>query len=183
MSDTIILDTETTGLTKPVNTNILKQPYMTEICAIRVDDNWGEVARVDRLVKCPVPVPEVVTKITGINDKMLVNAPPFIELYEPLFELFFGVKNVIGHNLSFDLSMLKYELFRHDLEYKFNWPRNHICTVEKSYHYFNKRLKLAQLHEHLFNKGFEGAHRALNDVKPTIRCAMEMQKRGDIVLI
>ena len=71
---------------------------------------------------------------------------------------------------------------RHDLEKKFCWPKHHICTVEKSYHYENKRLKLMALHEYLFNKGFKDAHRAKNDVLPTVRCFIEMCKRGDIDL-
>ena len=183
MKEVIVFDTETTGLTRPVGSNINMQPYMTEICAIRMDENWNEIARVDTLIKPPIPVPELITKITGISDETVKNAPSFINVYDELYDLFFGVKNVIGHNVNFDLSILKYELFRHDLEYKFSYPKNHICTVQNSKHYFNKRLKLAQLHEHLFNKGFADAHRAINDVKATIRCAIEMKKRGDINFI
>jgi DNA polymerase-3 subunit alpha len=43
-------------------------------------------------------------------------------------------------------------------------------------------MKLADLHEFLFGEGFEDAHRAKSDVMATVRCFIELCKRGDIVL-
>lgn len=180
--DILIFDTETTGLDGPVATNIEKQPFITEFYGVRFTKDFKFISEFETFIKPPIPVPEEVTRITGIDDSMLEGAPEFIEVYDQLYELFYGVTKVAGHNIQFDLRMIKYELFRYDFEYKFNWPKEHICTVEKSFHYFNKRLKLQQLYEFLFNEPFPNAHRAKNDVEANVRCFIEMVKRGDIIL-
>ena len=77
---------------------------------------------------------------------------------------------------------MHYELMRHDWDKKFCFPKRHICTVEASYHYNNKRMKLQDLHEFLFGEGFTDAHRAKSDVMATVRCFIELVKRGDIEL-
>lgn len=181
-SDIIIFDTETTGLDAPVATKIESQPYITEIYAVRLTKDFQLVGEVETMVKPPIPISEEITRITGITDETVKDAPSFIGIYDELYDLFECCRNVVGHNVLFDLKMIKFELFRYDKEYEFNWPKNRICTVEKSKHYFNKRLRLQQLHEHLFGYEFTGAHRARHDVEATAKCFMEMIKRGDIAL-
>ena len=181
-SDIIVFDTETTGLDAASPTKIEKQPYITEIYAVRLTKDFKFVEELDTMVKPPIPISEEITKITGITDKDVEFAPNFIQIYDQLYDLFFGCENTAGHNVMFDLRLLKFELFRYDKEYAFNWPRNKICTVEKSKHYLNKRLRLQQLYKYLFGVEFENAHRAKNDVEATVRCIIEMVKRGDIVL-
>ena len=180
--DIIIFDTETTGLDAPSPAKIEVQPYITEIYAVRLSKDFKFIDDVNRMVKPPVPISEEITKITGITQEMVDKHQPFSNMYDELYELFHGCRYVVGHNISFDLRILRYELFRYDWEYKFNWPKNHICTVESSKHYQNKRLKLMQLHELLFGYEFADAHRAKNDVEATGKCFIEMVKRGDIVL-
>lgn len=182
IDDIILFDTETTGLDGPSATNIDKQPFITEFYGIRLTKDFDFVTEYETFIKPPIPIPPEITKITGIDDYTLKDAPTFIDVYDNIYELFYGVRTVAGHNIEFDLRVLKYELFRFDFEYKFNWPKNHICTVEKSYNYKNKRLKLNQLHEYLFGKEFQDAHRAKNDVHANVRCFIEMVKRGDITL-
>ncbi|MBT6049370.1 MAG: 3'-5' exonuclease [Candidatus Scalindua sp.] len=176
--DIIVFDTETTGLVKPEPTDVVHQPFMTEIYAIRLDKDFRKIGEFESFVKCPIPVPPEITKITGINDDMLKNAPAFIEIYDDLYDLFDGCRNVAGHNIKFDLNILNFELFRCDLERKFNWPKNHICTVQSSFSIFNKRLTLGKLYEHLFNQTFPNAHRARNDVMANVACLYELRKRG-----
>lgn len=179
-SDIIIMDTETTGLVKPIPTNVNKQPFITEFYGARISPDFKFISELDTLIKPPIPIEDKITKITGISDDTVKDAPEFLDMYDKLHDFFEGCRYVVGHNIEFDLAMLKWELFRHNLEFKFPWPKHHICTVEKSFHYFKKRLKLVQLHEHLFDSDFPNAHRAKNDVMPTIRCFIEMVKRGDI---
>ena len=180
-TDVIILDTETTGLDGPNATNIERQPYITELYCVRLTRDFEFVSEFESMIKPPIPISEEITRITGITQADVDSAPPFIKVYDAIYDIFEGANYVVGHNIEFDLRLLKYELFRHDFEYAFPWPKHHTCTVEKSKHYFNKRLKLMQLHEYLFNKPFTGAHRARTDVEATARCFMEMVKRGDII--
>ena len=180
--DIIIFDTETTGLDAPLATKIESQPYITELYAVRLSKDFKFVDEIETMMKPPIPISEEITKITGITDETVKDAPSFIQVYENIYDLFECCRNVCGHNVLFDLRMVRHELFRYDKEYEFNWPKNKICTVEASKHYKNKRLKLAQLYEFLFNETFEDAHRAKNDVMATVRCLREMVKRGDIAL-
>ncbi len=181
-TDIIIFDTETTGLDGPTPTDITRQPYMTEIYAVKLTKDFKFVSEVEALVRPPIPISEEITRITGITQSDVDIAPPFLVIYDELYDLFEGVNYVVGHNVNFDLRILKYELFRYDFEYKMHWPKNHICTVEASKHYENKRLTLQQLHIYLFGYEFTGAHRARTDVEATAKCFIEMVKRGDIVL-
>jgi len=179
-TDIIIFDTETTGLLAPTPTNIDRQPYLTEVYIIRLDKDFNFVSEMETMVRPPIPIPEEITRITGITQEDADKAPSFIEIYDKLYDIFEGVNYMAGHNINFDKGVIKYELFRHDFEEKFHWPKHHLCSVEASRHYKNKRLKLSQLYELLFNSSFQGAHRARADVEATARCFMELVKRGDI---
>jgi len=180
--DIIVFDTETTGLNLPSPANIDRQPFLTELYAVRLTKELEFISEFDSMFCPPIPIPEEITKITGIRQQDVDGQPTFIEKYDEIYELFCGVRYVVGHNVTFDLNIIKHELFRYDKEYNFNWPKDHVCTVEKSRHYFNKRLKLMQLHNHLFGIDFANAHRAKNDVQATFKCFREMIKRKDIVL-
>lgn len=178
----IITDTETTGLIKPIPTDMQFQPFMTEIYACKLNENFEFISEFETLVRPPIPITKEITKITGIDDAKLIGAPTFAEIYDGLYDFFCGADIVVGQNIEFDINIIHYELMRHNWDKKFCWPKKHICTIEASYHYENKRLNLAKLHEFLFGEGFEDAHRAKSDVMATVRCFIELVKRGDIVL-
>lgn len=178
----IVFDTETTGLVKPIPTNIQFQPFMTEIFCLKIDENFNKVDEFESMVKPPIPISKEITKITGITDDDVKDAPTFFEIYNGLYDFFNGVDIVVGHNVAFDIDIIHYELMRHDLGKKFSYPKKHICTVEKSYHLQNKRLNLQSLHEELFGVGFDGGHRAKFDVIATVNCFAELCARKDIIL-
>ena len=176
--DTILFDTETTGLLKPQISKISAQPYIIEIYACRIDDNFKLVGEYEAYIKPPIELSEEITRITGITETDLKDAKPFIHHIKPLQELFLGVEKMVAHNLPFDRSMLANELVREDMILNFPWPSKHICTVEKSLPLFGHRLSLAKLHQALFNKDFKDAHRAKNDVYALVRCYKEMINQG-----
>jgi DNA polymerase III alpha subunit (gram-positive type) len=173
----IFWDTETTGLTKSEAAPIQLQPYITEICMIKTDENFEIVEQYTRLFKVPVKLEDIVKKITGITDEMLENEKPFSYYWKEIAEFFFGCKTMVAHNVNYDRDCLKYELIRLGKLMNFPWPINHECTVEKSMHIKGYRLKLGDLHEHLFCQKFEGAHRAEEDVKAVIKCYKELKAR------
>lgn len=185
---TVIFDTETTGLLKPKASPLSAQPEIIEIYCMKIKEDVVDgkrvmdfIGEIDTFVKPMHPPSAEITKITGITDSMLDGAPTFAKLYPALSEFFFGVHRVVAHNLAFDRGMLVNELTRLDKQFKFPWPPSHLCTVEKSMKYEQRRMNLTRLHEHLFGQGFPGAHRAKNDVLPLFRCYQEMVKRGDIL--
>ena len=177
--DKIITDTETTGLLEPNTVLLSQQPYITEIYAARLDHKNNIIDEIETFFHVPVEIPKHITKITGIDDSMLIGAPRFVEKYNELCKLFLGTTQLIGHNINFDAGMIWAELARIDKVFNFPWPKEWYCTMEHSMHLENKRLKLSKLHEYATGKEHkEGAHRAKQDVLATYRCYKWMQEEG-----
>jgi DNA polymerase III epsilon subunit-like protein len=91
---------------------------------------------------------------------------------------------VIGHNIDFDCKVIGCELFRKKIENDLN-IKPKICTMKAGTSHCNlyrkgrlKSPKLIELHQFLFNTGFEDAHDAMNDIRATVKCYFEMLKRG-----
>ena len=166
----IFFDTETTGLLMPSPSDVKLQPYITELCMIKLDNEGEYVDELTTFIKPPVPIPEEITKITGITEEMLEDAPYFIQVYDKICDFVLGEAEIVAHNAPFDIGMLKYELERLDKVLNFPWPKRHICTVEQSYQIQNRRLSLAKLHTLATGAPHEGAHRAREDVLALIRC-------------
>lgn len=180
----IFADFETTALLRPDASDIALQPYMTEACFVKVDNNFDFVGEIETFVKPPIPISDEITDITGITNEMLASAPTFVEVYDSFADFFLGEKVFIAHNASFDIGVLWWELVRHDFEKKFPWPKYHHCTVEISFPIKRKRLKLRDLHEMATGTAhLEGAHRAKNDVYALIRCYEWLVKEGYVELV
>jgi len=94
----IILDTETTGLNP-------EKDQLIEIAAVLVEN--GEIQdRFETLLNPGIPLDPVVTALTGIQEKDLVQAP-LIHTVIPALEKFLGKYPILGHNIAFDLEFLK----------------------------------------------------------------------------
>lgn len=93
----VALDLETTGLDP-------RRDRIIEIGAVRMRD--GEIlAEFSRLIDPGVPLPPVITEITGILPEQLTGQPSIAELL-PEFTRFVGDAPVIGHNVDFDMAFL-----------------------------------------------------------------------------
>jgi DNA polymerase-3 subunit epsilon len=114
-----ILDIETTG-------GKFNEEGITEI-AIYKFDGHETVDQFISLVNPEKAIQEFVVKLTGINNKMLKNAPKFYEVAKRIIEI---TKDciLVAHNTDFDYRILSTEFDR--LGYNFN--RNTLCTVELS---------------------------------------------------
>lgn len=176
-----LFDTETTGLLKPSPAGLDKQPEIIELYACIVDEEFNILREYESFYQIKNPLPEVITKITGITDDMLIGEPFFIDEYNNLAKFFTGVDMIVAHNLEFDTSMLANELIRIDKLIKFPWPRYHCCTVEASMKIKGYRLKLIDLYDIMVGGTFD-AHRAKNDVKALTDCFRGMVGKGIINL-
>lgn len=94
--NTIILDTETTGLPK--------KKKNAEVIQISAIDTCGELI-FDYLIKPKYKIPLRTTKIHGIDNDGVKNAPVFPEIYEELYNHVKG-KTVIAYNVKFDKEVL-----------------------------------------------------------------------------
>jgi DNA polymerase III epsilon subunit-like protein len=172
----IIFDTETTGLLRPIASRPESQPRITEIYAVKLDDETlEEIDVLESLVNPETKIPQEVVKITGIDDNMVRGAPKWSYLVDQVLDFFDG-QRVVAHNLSFDLRMLEFDCAR--VGKSITWPkgRDLICTVERTEHFYGYRLSLTALHDHCFGKGFPSAHRAKVDVDALVRCVKHLRE-------
>lgn len=177
----IAFDTETTGLLVPSAADLHLQPYIIEIYACKFDKDYNFISDLQTFIRPPIPVSKKITEITGITDDMLIGAPSFVQCYDRIADFFLGEDTVYAHNCSFDTGVLCVELQRYGWEYKFPWPKNQICTVEKSFPIKNRRMNLQELHALATGKPeIIGAHRAKTDVAALVKCIMFLEKEGFI---
>ena len=100
--DAVVVDTETTGL-DPAKARVV------EIGAVRIACGRRDAAPpFRRLIRPGVPIPAAATRVHGIDDAALADAPPFAEVW-PDFVGYLGDALVIGHSVGFDLAVLKRE--------------------------------------------------------------------------
>lgn len=170
-------DTETTGLIDNQTMKMDKLPEVIEFYGCAFDLTSGHIFNeVEWLIKPKRTHNPEETK-SVITVEMLEDKQPFEFYAQQLKDIIEAESMVIGHNLAFDKEMIDIEMKR--LGISINWPRG-ICTVEQTIHLKGMRLNLTNLHEFLFGLAFESAHRAKADANATMRCALELYKRGEL---
>ena len=174
----IIFDTETTGLVQPATVPLTQQPQIIEFAAIKVDSKLKVIDRLEFKCNPGRPLPEIITKITGITDADLKNEKPFSHYYMDVANLFLGERAALAHNFPFDRDLLTFELRRINKGRNFPWPIQHICTVELTRHITGKFMKLTALYEHAFGKKLDQKHRAMDDVEDLLEVCKWLKKQG-----
>jgi len=114
-----ILDIETTG-------GKFNEEGITEIAVYKFDGQKVTDQFIS-LVNPEKEIQEFVVKLTGINNKMLRNAPKFHEIAKRIVEITTNC-TIVAHNSSFDYRILRTEFNRLGYDYL----RNTLCTVELS---------------------------------------------------
>jgi DNA polymerase-3 subunit epsilon len=148
-----ILDLETTGGSPFFNRII-------EIGFLRVEK--GEIVDTfNTLINPGIPIPEIITEITGIKDEDVVNAPIFDDIKEGLAD---SLENTIlvAHNSGFDYGFLEAEFHRSG----WGFAMDSLCTVRLSRVLFpeHKHHNLDAIIER-FGFSIKNRHRALDDAK------------------
>ena len=150
-----IVDIETTGGSP-------KSSKITEIAIFK--HNGKEI--IDELISLINPetkIPDFIVRLTGINDKMVENAPKFYELAKRIIE-FTEDCIFVAHNVGFDYGVLRQE-FKW-LGYDFRKP--HLCTVRASRNVLpgHESYSLGKLSRNLGIE-IQGRHRAGGDALAT----------------
>ncbi len=104
-----IIDIETTGLSP-------RSEKITEI-AIIIHDGQKETERYSTLLNPERKISYRITQITGINNKMVDDAPKFYEVARKIVELTEN-KIVVGHNVRFDYGFIRNEFMSLGYDYK-----------------------------------------------------------------
>lgn len=114
-----IVDIETTGGYAAAN-------GITEI-SIHLFDGEKVTKKFETLINPGQPIPNYITAMTGISDKMVEDAPFFEEVADKIYELL-NDKIFIAHNVNFDYSFVK----GHLREAGFDLNCKKLCTVRLS---------------------------------------------------
>lgn len=152
-----IIDIETTG-------NTYKYGHITEIAIYQ--HNGHEITNsFSTLVNPEIDIPYYITKLTGIDNEMVKNAPRFFEIARQVVELTAG-RTFIAHNVQFDYRFIKEEFSR--LSYSFN--RKTLCTVQLARKFLPgyRSYSLGSICNEL-GIVIESRHRAAGDALATVK--------------
>ncbi len=152
-----IIDIETTGLS-PIAERI------TEI-AIYIHDGEKIINEYSSLINPEKTISANITRITGITNEMVKNAPKFWEVAKDIVKLTEG-KSFVAHNASFDYNFIRNEFKNLGYDYK----RDRLCTVKLSRKIIPgyKSYSLGKICNDLGIK-IEGRHRAAGDALATVK--------------
>lgn len=156
----VVFDLETTGLS-PARDEII------EISGIKVQDDSVE-EEFSTLVNPGIPIPWAASRVNGITDAMVKNAPHLAEALGAFLD-FAGEAVLVGHNIhSFDLPFV-YAGAAKTLDRQIT--NNYVDTLylAKSCLPQLRHYKLTDLSEY-FGFETEGAHRALADCRMNQKC-------------
>lgn len=211
----LVFDTETTGLpqSKYISPDTLHLwPHIVQFSYIIYDSLLNDIVESKNyIIKLPdnFIISEESSKIHGITNE--ISSKLGVEINGVINEFFYFLRTVdmlIGHNIDFDINMIKIELLRiinsklaptdqlklykYDLHYLMNY-KNICCTLKDSIQYCNIQLidkfgkpylkypKLTELHEKLFNKSPNNLHNSFNDILVTLRCFMKLKHNIDLI--
>jgi len=168
----IAFDFETSGLPKgrkPVTQETLGQ-YDTcravSLSAARFSSRGRLVDTFDAMI---LPTDFTISPgsiaIHGITEDMARSkGRPFLQVFTD-FMTFIGprTKTIVAHNAKFDVSVLRSEMLRHDIDLSLIDDLNFCCTLELYRERFLKPIRLGVLYEDIFGEQFENAHNSLAD--------------------
>lgn len=160
----VVFDLETTGL-DIAKDSIIQLSYIK----VKPTDKEGEEERESLFVNPKKHIPEEITKLTGITNDMVANAPTFRELAPQLAETFNGCDFAGFNSNRFDVPMLAEEFLRAGLNFDFSTCR--LIDAQNIYHKREPRNLAAAYRFYTGHKMEDDfrAHRADQDAEATYR--------------
>ena len=150
----IALDIESTGVW-------VEKDKIIEIALIQFSPG-GAKKTLHTRVNPGMPIPAVVTQLTGIADADVKDAPYFKDVAAKILD-FIGTSDFAGFNIErFDLPLLKREF--EEVGIRFDWEGCKIYDAQKVYH-LNEKRDLSAAFQFYCGKELTGAHSALADTE------------------
>ena len=211
---TLVFDTETTSLpqSKSITPSALHLwPHTVQFSYVIFDTELNKIVKIkDSIIKVPdgFTISEENAKIHGITTEIsLTKGVSLQPVLEEFFEDLKTVDHIVGHNVSFDINIVKVELHRLILKcsdvdevIKFqdclkylDISKNIHCTMQETIDYcaiemkdkfgrpYKKFPKLVELYQKMFGVTPKNLHNSLNDVIVCLRCFMKFRYDVDIV--
>jgi DNA polymerase III epsilon subunit-like protein len=162
-------DTETTGLpatrAKPNHVNIAGWDNCRMLSMAIVEfDAEHKILESNHVIVYPDNFEVAATEIHGISKEQAeAEGKPFEDVINTLRSVIERCPKMVGHNLEFDLNIVKAEVIRRGIDGSFLDQVEPICTLKMVKDIYFKPMKLGVIYEKLFGKQLEGAHNALAD--------------------
>lgn len=164
----VVLDLETTG-------GSANNDAITEIGALKL--RCGTLlGQMDSLVNPGVPIPPMITVLTGITESMVLPAPRIEEVLPPLLE-FLGDAVIVGHNIRFDCSFLDAALVNNGYPKLSNRRVDTLALARRLVRDEVPNLRLSTLARH-FRTSVEPNHRAYADAAATAEVLHSLLERA-----
>ncbi len=158
----VVVDIETTGL------SFLTGDKITEIGAVRIED--GKIIdKFQTLINPEREISEEITRITGIDDEMVKDAPVFKDVIADFYKYCDGY-TFVAHNIEFDYKFIKFLASKEN--YIFKNPGIDTYALSKSVLPALKNHKLNTVCDYY---GIEFLHhRALSDAHATAKMLIKL---------
>ncbi len=152
-----IIDIETTG-------SKFSYGKITEI-AIFQHNGQRVTGEFSTLINPEMDIPMFITKLTGITNEMVKDAPKFYEVAKKIIEMTEG-RIFVAHNVSFDYNFIVEEYRR----LGYNYHKKKLCTVKLSRKFLpgHGSYSLGKLCSDL-GISIKGRHRASGDALATVK--------------
>ena len=197
----LTLDTETTGLpgvsrgVPPRKEDLDKWPHIVQMSWLMYDVQKGKIiSEYDYMVQLPdgEKMPEESTAIHGITQRMSKNGICLKDALGILRVCVEQAQIVVGHNLDFDLDIIRSAALRTSKTYErdalFPAVKIYYCTMKHGRVLCNlvkpdgylKSPRLEELHRHLFQENATNLHNSMIDVLVCFRCFYRMMYKADL---
>lgn len=185
----LFFDTETTGLPKnwksPVH-QVDNWPRLVQIAYLLYNSDGQLIDKGDHIIKPDgFVIPIEATRVHRIStEKAIEVGVSVIDVLQNFKKIVEMSDLLIAHNMSFDEKIVGAEYIRAGIINPLPEKKS-ICTMQKSVDYCAiknefgfKWPKLSELHQKLFDEGFEEAHNAAADIYATAKCFWELKRIG-----
>jgi len=162
----VVLDLETTGVW-------IEKDRIIEIGMVKVFPDGKQETYSTRVNPC-MPIPAVVTELTGISDADVKSAPAFGSIAGAVLAFLEGA-DIGGFNVErFDLPLLAREFA--DAAIKFEYSNRTVYDAQKVYH-LHERRDLFAAFAFYCHQELKDAHSATADAQATLEILQEQLKR------
>jgi len=153
----VVLDLETTG-------TWVDKDKIIEIAMIKCLPDGGRETY-DKRVNPGMPIPPIVSELTGISNEDVKGASAFKDIAGEVLAFIEGC-DVAGFNVArFDLPLLQREVC--DAGLKFNWEGVKVYDAQKVFH-LNEKRDLTAAYNFYCGKNLDNAHSAMADTQATL---------------
>ena len=153
LTEYIAFDLETTGLNP-------SDSFIIEFGGVRFVNGQPQ-DRLSILIQPPIPIPQNITELTGIDNQAVADAPALEDVAQEIIN-FLGDLPLVAHNINFDAPFLQYHIQEVFSNYNLSNPLYDSLLLAKMVRYDHSAFNLSAVAQ-LTGVNLSHAHRAEDD--------------------